>query len=233
MEEAWTVVFRNLYTGFLLRDFAGKIVPGMLLLFSIASMYRAPRQMIADLKKETPIFAILLVAGFAWTITLGTQSLAEGLRIWHYFPQGNGNPSAHFSVKDLFAPAVDQDFDRSTLEVDQFQRKATEDEKQQYERFVVIKEACGNMFVAGLLSLPAWHLGLWIRRHREKPRQMTAEHKKAFRTLVFAIYVFFAFVGLHRMHSQHVYNQINYAEKIWQLHKNDPPTSVQPKESSH
>jgi hypothetical protein len=34
MEETWQAVFRNLYTGFLLRDFAGKIVPGIYLFFS-------------------------------------------------------------------------------------------------------------------------------------------------------------------------------------------------------
>jgi len=44
-------------------------------------------------------------------------------------------------LKRLFVPAADPDFDKDTLEVDAFQRKASEDEKQRYERFVAIKEA--------------------------------------------------------------------------------------------
>jgi hypothetical protein len=78
MEEAWVAVFRNLYTGFLLRDFAGKIVPGTLLLFSLWSLFRPPRTILAEIKNEVPVFVVLLVAGLAWTVTLGTQSLAEG-----------------------------------------------------------------------------------------------------------------------------------------------------------
>ena len=52
--EAWQVIFRNLYTGFLLRDFAGKIVPGVLLLFSICCMYREPKRLFEYLTKDLP-----------------------------------------------------------------------------------------------------------------------------------------------------------------------------------
>ena len=89
MEETWQAVFRNLYTGFLLRDFAGKIVPGVYLLFSVASMFRPPAGLIREIRKDVPVFAIVFVAGLAWIVTLGTQSLAEGLGIWKYFPVGS------------------------------------------------------------------------------------------------------------------------------------------------
>jgi hypothetical protein len=49
----------------------------------------------------------------------------------------------------------DSSFDGSTLKIDEFQVKASEEQKQQYEGFVVIKDACGNLFVAGTCSAPA------------------------------------------------------------------------------
>lgn len=64
MADGWQVVFRNLYTGFLLRDFAGKIVPGIHLLFSVTSMFRSPSDLIKKTLKELPVFAIFLLAGF-------------------------------------------------------------------------------------------------------------------------------------------------------------------------
>ena len=58
MEETWQAVFRNLYTGFLLRDFAGKIVPGVYLLFSVASMFRSLAGIIREIRKDVPVFAL-------------------------------------------------------------------------------------------------------------------------------------------------------------------------------
>jgi hypothetical protein len=95
-----------------------------------------------------------------WVVTLGTQSLAEGLGIWKYFPAGSpARVSASGKVgfwMDLFQGGDETSFDANTAKVDLFQAGANEDEKQQYERFVVNKEACGNLFIAGLLSMPAW-----------------------------------------------------------------------------
>ncbi len=221
--EAWTVVFRNLYTGFLLRDFAGKIVPGMFLLFSISAMFRAPREIIADFKKDIPIFVVLLIAGFAWTVTLGTQSLAEGLGIWRYFPVASAGASANagFRLKNIFVPSPDKGFDADTLQVDEFQSKASEDEKQQYERFVVIKEACGNLFVAGILSIPAWLFRMLLSvRQTKSSGQVWHRLQPYIRAFLSLAYVFCIFIGLHRMHAQHVYRQLKFAQDISDKHKN-------------
>jgi hypothetical protein len=222
MEEAWAVIFRNLYTGFVLRDCAGKIVPGVLLLFSIAIMFRQPRDVLAGFKKDVPLFAVLLIAGFAWTVTLGTQSLAECFGIWRYFPQGMSG-ATHLpqnAWKNLFVPGPDQTFDADTLLVDEFQAHATEDEEQQYERFVVIKEACGNLFVAGLLSIPTWILRLALnwKWKVHAPAKLTGRLHSSRQVLV-VIYVIFVFVGLHRMHAQHVYRQMKFAQDIAARHR--------------
>lgn len=224
--EAWTVIFRNLYTGFLLRDFAGKIVPGIFLLFSIAAIFGEPRAILADAKKEAPIFVVLLLAAFAWTVTLGTQSLAEGLGIWQYFPsdaQGPGQAAPRQGFwGNLLSPAPDGSFDRDTLRVDEFQSKASEDEKQQYERFVVIKEACGNLFVAMVLSIPAWIVRAVIKERRGGLYRRRWKYASGVKIALASIYGLLILVGLHRMHTQHVYRQMKFADDIAQRHKGLP-----------
>jgi hypothetical protein len=226
MEEAWVAVFRNLYTGFLLRDFAGKIVPGTLLLFSLWSLFLPPRTILAEIKNEVPVFVVLLVAGLAWTVTLGTQSLAEGLGIWRYFPGENiqGTQQTGLLI-GLISPPTDTTFDKDTNEVDEFQSKASEDEKQQYERFMVIKEACGNLFVAALLSTPIWiYIGAqsWLAL-----RSRWDFYRGSWKAALFSAYLLLILIGLHRMHSQHVYRQLQFAKDIGQKHKTaaELPTS--------
>jgi len=242
MEETWQAAFRNLYTGFLLRDFAGKIVPGIYLLFSVTSMFYSPADLIKENRKEVPVFAILLVAGLAWTVTLGTQSLAEGLGIWRYFPVGSAPapviPSARVGFwEDLFQGGDETSFDVSTAKVDLFQGGATEDEKQQYERFVVIKEACGNLFIAGLLSLPAWLVVIFVGKDTQNHSDGTnkdrssarTRHAWAIRTKKFGrngigvLYFVLVMTGLHRMNAQHVRRQLRYTEIIMENRKNQPP----------
>jgi hypothetical protein len=227
--EVWQAVFRNLYTGFLLRDFAGKIVPGVLLLFSICSMYREPRKLFDSLTKDVSTFTLIFVAGFAWIFTLGTQSLAEGLGIWRYFPDdgfqvASGAPKIAL-WRNLFTRGDDSSFDKDTLNIDDFQSKASEEEKQQYERFVVIKEACGNLFVAGLFAIPAW-LYVIVKRvfgtASRSHKYVAPNYVPAVRSLLGAIYIFFVMVGLHRMHAQHVHRQYQYAADLVQKHKDAP-----------
>jgi hypothetical protein len=250
MEETWQAVFRNLYTGFLLRDFAGKIVPGTYLLFSVASMFRSPADLIKEIRKDVPVFAILLVAGLAWTVTLGTQSLAEGLGIWRYFPVGSPPaqviPTARVGFwRDLFQGGDETNFDASTAKVDMFQGGATEDEKQQYERFVVIKEACGNLFIAGLLSLPAWLIVIFTGGNTEHHshrvsrvqnssrigRDWAIRTKKLSKNGIAVIYFVLVMIGLHRMNAQHVRRQLRYTEIIMENRKNQPPIVIPKPES--
>jgi hypothetical protein len=234
--EAWALIFRNLYTGFLLRDFAGKIVPGFLLIFSVVALFKKPADLYEEAKKEVPVFFILLLAAFAWTVTLGTQSLAEGLGIWSYFPAANvaaapaGSPAPATKGpgfwKNLISPPPDKTFDKDTLDVDEFQAKASEDEKQQYERFVVIKEACGNLFVAGILAIPAWTFrALRVRNVSIIPRRWTALPEG--RVLLCGVYGLLLLLGLHRMHSQHVYRQYKFAQDLAEKHKAMPESKPQ------
>jgi hypothetical protein len=231
--ELWQAVFRNFYTGFLLRDFVGKIVPGVLLLFSICTMYYDPKKLFHYLTKDLPTFTIIFLAGFAWTITLGTQSLADGLRIWRYFPEepqaaSIGTPQLGF-WKNLLTRGDDSSFDKDTLQIDEFQTKASEDEMQQYERFVVIKEACGNLFISGLLSIPAWMCGFVTRRAALKTRMHGVWiYATKIHIALGGFYILLIMTGLHRMHAQHVHRQFQFANDLVEKHRNQPakPTST-------
>lgn len=229
--EVWQAVFRNLYTGFLLRDFAGKIVPGCYLLFSICILFQEPKKLFQFLTKDLPAFTLIFLAGFSWIVTLGTQSLAEGLGIWRYFPDevkttAPASPRIGF-WRNLLTRGDDSSFDKDTLQIDAFQSKATEDEKQQYERFVVIKEACGNLFVAGLLSLPAWLYRLVTSRNEplRKKAWMASSiwgYLPSARITLGLVYGLLVMVGLHRMHAQHVHRQFQFANDLAEKHKNEP-----------
>lgn len=230
--EAWQAIFRNLYTGFLLRDFAGKIVPGVLLLFSICSMYREPKRLFQFLTKDVPTFTLIFIGGLAWTVTLGTQSLGEGLGIWRYFPVALSTPATGLSQpgfwRNLFIIGDDRTFDSDTLRIVEFQEKASEEEKQQYERFVVIKEACGNLFVTGLCSAPAWFF-VFLRQfsvtsHNQKPLgKFNTVQTAGF--VLGGLYVLLIMIGLHRMHAQHVHRQFQYANDLAEIHRIQPDAS--------
>jgi hypothetical protein len=125
-------------------------------------MFWSPSELIREVKKDVPLVAVVLIAGLAWIVTLGTQSPAEGLGVWKYFPVCPA-PAVASPVgfwQNLYYGGDENVFEACTAMVDKFQVDATEDENQQYERFVVIKEACGNLFIAALFSIPAWMIVL-------------------------------------------------------------------------
>ena len=229
--STFDTVFRSLYTGFLLRDLCGKLVPGAVLLFSISLLFRHPSESLRLLSKETPLACWLLVAGLTWTIALGVQSFAEGVGIWGYFPAqssvntdgcppiGGSNSGAVGGLRAFFSGGDESDFDYKTMCVDEYQAKASEDEKQQYERFVAIKEACGNLFAFALFSVPAWLFRWWADRAETNNVRRYATTGKY---MLIAAYGFGILVGLHRMHEQHVHRQFSFAANLVRKHKQQP-----------
>jgi hypothetical protein len=207
--ESLPALFSDLYTKFLLRDFVGKIVPGSILLFSLVAMFVGPRDALAKVTKA-PVVVLIVLAGFVWTVTLGVQSLSDRLKIWAYFPsQVEG------------AVQTEQDFGKSTMRIVEFQWCATDGEMLQYERFVVIKEACGNLFVEVLLSVPCWLL------LAAQPYMKSLKALRWHRILAWSILLAVStsvIYGLGRMHRQHVQRQWMFADGVAALRSSPAPT---------
>jgi hypothetical protein len=187
-------LFLDLYQRFLLRDFAGKIIPGAVLLFSVCSMFLEPRDLMIRLSKTRwPLLALL--GGLAWTITLGTQSIADFVGAWAYFPGGNSEAQ----------------FQEHTIRVEQFLATATDGQKLQYERFVVIKEACGNLFVAGVLSVVPW---IYFCLNRFSGSFVSWKRNRVVAGSILVALLALVLSGLYRMHWQHVERQWSFATGI-------------------
>jgi hypothetical protein len=195
--EALAAVFKELYTSFLLRDFAGKIVPGCFLLLSYSALFLQPREIIKGITGKVSLVSVFLVAGLAWTVVLGLQSLAELVRIWHYYPSSVG---AEMTIQSKV--------------IAQFLQIACPDDHQQYERFVVIKEATGNLFVAGLLSVPAW--AWWLNAQissSETKKEVWGSPRINIRTSIVACFGVIILTGLFLMNREHVQKQYEFADQ--------------------
>ena len=134
----------------------------------------------------------------------GTQSIADYWNVWAYFPGKN----------------TEAQFLAHTLRVEQFLAAATDGQKLQYERFVVLKEGlrklvCGGGAVynsLGFFLFPAFFSAF-----------QGLEWRLATAATILSAFVVFTLVGLYRMHWQHVKRQWGFADAIASrpdLHRN-------------
>ena len=201
--EGLPILFSDLYNKFILRDFAGKIVPGMILLYSVGAMFIGQKDTCQIVRKISPVVTAL-IAGAAWSMMLGLQAFSEVAGIWKYFPTSG---------------STEPEFIQKTIRIVQFQWCATDIELLQYERFVVIKEATGNLLTVALLSIPC-HLFLWA-GHLAKgiyERKAMQNLKSCYLAFLVCILLF----GLAKMNSQHVERQFQYADKVASLREGEP-----------
>ena len=195
--EAVAGIFKDLYTNFLLRDFAGKIVPGSFLFFSIAILFSSPTDVARTISGRLSFLSVAICAGLAWTVVLGLQRVAEFVSTWSYFPSSAGN-----------------EMDVQSTIIEPFLRIACPDERVQYERYVVIKEATGNLFNVAIIAVPAWLIWLAsIWRDKQARLMVWGTRHANSRTILLAIYSVVIMFGLHTMNVQHVDKQFELAKK--------------------
>lgn len=216
--EGLPQLFSDLYNKFLLRDFVGKIVPGGVLLFSLASMYCRPVRVALYLKRAS-VVQVAFVTGFIWILTLGMQSLSEYGGLWSYFPQISQGAAPEDQYCEKLVDKSEVEFCKRAMRVAIFMRGASESEQIQYERYVAIKEACGNLFAALILSLPAWLVSYLLYR---KP---SLKGLLPFRTAVMSVTGAALLFGVARMHIQHVGRQWMHADGVAGLHERLGPSN--------
>lgn len=186
--------FDGFYTRFILRDLVGKVVPGFLFFGVIASTIAGVPATYAHLQ-NAHLPEMLFMVGLSWVSTLSIQAMFDAIGLFRYFPG---------------------DFRTSTKDVVRFMRIATPDEKAQYERFVVIKEGCGNNANALLLGLLFWlvlNLARIATGAKHQFRQALSVEGVFLLTLGIAVLVF-----LYVMHREHVRRQFDYVTMTLELH---------------
>ncbi len=118
----------KIYTGFILRDFFAKIMPGLILIFSFSFFLF---NKIIDLKFLNSSMIILFL-GLAWIIAFSIQSIGESFKLIKYWLPDE---------KDDWSNLLNKCLSKSTI-----------DEKSNCERLIVIKEASGNLAISLILS---------------------------------------------------------------------------------
>jgi len=130
----------SLYTHFLLRDFAGKIVPGSVLYVAFFSSIAQGKFL--QLDSKLPLATTMILLGFLWLLGLAIQAIGAWFGIVKY--------SEKYPPPDEFHQAqrkfrnIKGDHSRDIM---------------RYERFEAIREAYGNGAVSVLISFPIWLLG--------------------------------------------------------------------------
>jgi len=125
-------LFDAFYTRFVLKDFFGKIIPGLLLLFASAVLLLPSNNIMSDLGK-IPVWGWLIIYGFGWIVGFAIQALGEITHLITYSPNVD---------KNILIWMVDNKLRFKFNEV------AVPYEKQYIERMSIIKESCGNAYVA-------------------------------------------------------------------------------------
>ncbi len=141
-------LFDAFYSHFILRDVFGKIVPGATLLVALYLAIVQPSPSPTDAirlltQARIPTFVLLGAAG--WITAFGLQRLGEFVKFLRYYGNWIQNDKSWYA------------------ELIRFAQVASPGEKAIFERFVVIKEMCGNAAVSLVLSsvllLCPWHSG--------------------------------------------------------------------------
>ena len=128
-----TELVNSFYNNFILRDIVAKIVPGVLLAFSIATLKYEPSRVLKFIREASPI-ELAFVTAASWVISFGAQAMGEAVGLIRLWPRKLTS-------------------DQARKRIVCFGRRATAEEKRIVERYVVIKEACGLGYLALLIAL--------------------------------------------------------------------------------
>ncbi|RJP33385.1 MAG: hypothetical protein C4547_12430 [Phycisphaerales bacterium] len=159
--------FQTLYTELILRDLFGKIVPKAIALGALLQLFGAQLPTQAASLDSWPGFLFAgLAAGASWLTGFALQGLGEWVGLIRYFPSALDRVGWKTIAEK---PLTDETLAGATMQEDvthtreeryqEFLDDWRKTEKkpgqvQQGERFVVIKEACGNGFIALSLAIP-------------------------------------------------------------------------------
>lgn len=127
-------LFSAMYSNFILRDFFGKIIPGFIVLFSFFILLY-PEKGVYLLISNASLHIQLILIGISWSFGLAIQRLGKILKL----------------IATSKVPA-NEFVEMMTT----FMATAKENEKVQFERFVIVKETSANMALSLAISVLTW-----------------------------------------------------------------------------
>lgn len=179
-------IINIIYNRFYLRDLFGKIIPG--LVFISANYFVANKLfLVPDIKVD--VFLVVVLLGISWVLGFCMQSFGELIKLIRYFPKSE--TQLEFYVRYL-----------------SFLKKATMDEKEDVERLVVIKEACGNLCSSILVTSLSVHLMVI----NMCGFSVIIDYIWSFWSLY--LIIIFIFTFLFRMHRKHVNRQSDFMNTV-------------------
>jgi hypothetical protein len=129
---SFDAVISALYTNFLLRDFAAKIVPGSILLLALP-IYHASFANVVAAVEQARWFEVAAFLSAAWTVSYAVQTLGEQRGLIHQWPTDREAYVNRYQTRVLFS------------------RFASDRERRLVERYVVTKEASATAFLVLIL----------------------------------------------------------------------------------
>lgn len=187
-------LFDAFYSQFVLRDFFGKIIPGFLLILSIAVSLTSLNETDEYLKSMSG-WMWLMTGGVGWIGGFLVQSFGEVCGFFRAFPKNS-------TFKESFQKLIR--FSKSP--------QLTDHERRTLERFVVIKEACGNSYIAiSIASLILLSDKLFNKSH------VTLE---GFQLIMIVCLIIFSVIFLGHMHFKHVKNQDQFVDAFLEEARN-------------
>ena len=197
-------LFNSFYDRMVLRDFFGKVIPGLIFLSTIficLCWEYTECSMVIDLTKNLSFLAWLVIFGAAWITAFGIQAMGELvgkikiISVIRYYPKEkfkNGNYEEWLKFRE------------------KFRKKADPEQKVEAERFVVITEACGNGCMSLLISFIFTILFELFFGHITW--QILWDSWRIWLPIVMVTWFFIIFLG--KMHKIHVVRHYDYMKLV-------------------
>lgn len=213
MSEELRSLFDSIYERFLLRDFMGKVIPGLILLTALTHLVW-PNQRLLGRMPRWGVLEAAVIFGVAWIAGLVVQSLGETrpCRLIRYFPPEYGVGLDKVVMKAFyvdFRQCVNSTFEEGA-NGNTLRGRET---RQHLERLTVIKEACGNSAVALLLAAGMTGIGMALQLCGSgSPYSSFCQSKTG--CVVGIVTMIVAATLLLRMHRKHAERQLWYMEVV-------------------
>lgn len=213
-------LFDAFYSRFLLRDVVAKVIPGLLLLLTYASVIKSPEYIIAFFKPGMSVWMWLATFSLSWIVGFAVQSFGETFGMIEYFPRDIDNfISKNYEKRKLsdVINSIPKVFDfrgnslKKTLARQKYYRNVisfyaltvgSPSLRLERERLLVIREACGNAYLAIIFSLITCAISYFLIENG-KIRTFVAHHGEH-NILVVVIIILCIAWSLHKMHKRHV-----------------------------